>query len=194
MPTDYNQSFQGQLDDLVALLTRMKPLAGAVSAAGEMLTKTLKLGNKILTAGNGGSAADALHLAEELTGRFDRERPSLPGVSLCGDPTLLTCIGNDYGFDQLFSRQIQGVGKPGDALVVFSTSGNSRNLVNALDVANQGGLLTVALLGKSGGAAKGLARHEIIVPHNSTARIQEVHTFILHAWLRQIETNLFPQD
>lgn len=192
MPAEYNRLFCDQLDDLAALLERMKPLAGAVSAAGEALTETLRRGNKLLTAGNGGSAADALHLAEELIGRFDRERPPLAAVSLCGDPTLLTCIGNDYGFDMLFSRQVEGLGKPGDALIVISTSGNSRNLVNALNVANQGGLITLALLGKTGGAAKGLARHEIIVPDHSTARIQEVHTFILHAWLRQIEAGLFP--
>jgi D-sedoheptulose 7-phosphate isomerase len=150
----------------------------------------LSSGKKLLTAGNGGSAADALHLAEELVGRFEKERPSLPAVCLNADPTLLTCIGNDYGFDRLFSRQVEGLGQPGDVLVVFTTSGNSRNLIAALDAARQKGLRTIALLGKSGGAAKGNADLEIIIPSQNTARIQEIHTFILHCWLSLIEADV----
>ena len=132
-------------------------------------------------------AADALHLAEELIGRFSKERPSLAALSLCADPTALTCIANDYGYERVFSRQIEGLGRPGDVLVVFTTSGNSPNLVLALKVARERGLLTIAVLGKDGGAARGLADHELIIPSTNTARIQELHTFILHAWLTQIE-------
>lgn len=178
------------LNDLLATLDRFRPWLPAVEAAGREIQSALAAGNKLLTAGNGGSAADALHLAEELVGRFDKERPSLPAVCLCADPTLLTCIGNDYGFDRLFSRQVEGLGRPGDVLVVFTTSGNSPNLTQALETARSRGLKTIAVLGKTGGAAKGKADHEIIVPSSVTARIQEVHTFILHAWLTQIEADI----
>lgn len=179
-----------QLDDLVATLAKFRSLLPIVDSAGSRIKQAIYCGQKVLTAGNGGSAADALHLAEELVGRFDKERRSLPAIALCADPTLLTCIGNDYGFERVFSRQIEGLGNPGDVLVVFTTSGNSPNLLFALRVARQRGLCTIALLGKNGGAAKGLADYEIIVPSDVTARIQEVQTFILHAWLRDIESSL----
>jgi D-sedoheptulose 7-phosphate isomerase len=158
-----------------------------VEASGLEIKRSLSSGGKLLSIGNGGSAADALHLAEELVGRFDQERPSLPAIALCADPTLLTCIGNDYGFEKLFSRQVEGLGRPGDVLVVFTTSGNSPNLIAALKTARGKGIKTIALLGKSGGAARGIADHEIIVPSEIGARIQEVHTFILHCWLTLIE-------
>ena len=178
-----------QLEGLQATLTRSRALLPSISQAGQEIRQALQAGGKLLTAGNGGSAADALHLAEELVGRFDKERPSLAAISLCGDPTLLTCIGNDYGYERLFSRQIEGLGRPGDVLVIFSTSGNSPNLVAALQAAKARGLKTIALLGKTGGSAKGLADHEIIVPSDVTARIQELHTFILHCWLTLIEAD-----
>lgn len=179
-----------QLGDLIATLERFRALLPAVAKAGAAIHSALKSGHKLLTAGNGGSAADALHLAEELVGRFDKERPSLPAVCLSADPTLLTCIGNDYGFDRLFSRQVEGLGQPGDVLVVFTTSGNSANLVHALQTARTKGLRSIAVLGKSGGKARGLADHEIIVPSLVTARIQEVHTFVLHSWLSLIEAEM----
>ena len=175
------------LEDLIATLGRFRALVPAVEATGAEIRRALQGGHKLLTAGNGGSAADALHLAEELVGKFDKERASLPAIALCADPTLLTCIANDYGFEQIYSRQIEGHGRPGDVLVVFSTSGKSPNIVAALKAAKARQLRTIAVLGKDGGAAKGLADHEIIVPSNSTARIQEVHTFILHSWLELLE-------
>jgi D-sedoheptulose 7-phosphate isomerase len=177
------------LDDLIATLGRFRALLPVVEAAGAEIKRAIKSGNKLLTAGNGGSAADALHLAEELVGRFNKERPSLPAVSLCADPTLLTCIGNDYGFDFVFSRQVEGLGRPGDVLVVFTTSGKSPNIIKALHAAKTRGIKTIAVLGKDGGPARGLADHEIIVPSNSTARIQEIHTFILHSWLNLLEAD-----
>lgn len=179
-----------QLTDLIATLERFRALLPAVEKAGVEIHNALKGGGKLLTAGNGGSAADALHLAEELVGRFDKERPSLPAVCLSADPTLLTCIGNDYGYDRLFARQIEGLGQAGDVLVVFTSSGNSNNLVLGLETAKRKGLRTIALLGKSGGKTKGLADHEIIIPSQVTARVQEVHTFILHSWLSIIEKDL----
>lgn len=180
---------QAHLEDLIATLERFRSLLPAVTAAGEEIRRSIKSGHKLLTAGNGGSAADALHLAEELVGRFDKERPSLPAIALCADPTLLTCIGNDYGFDQVYSRQVEGHGRPGDVLVIFSTSGKSPNVVNALRAAKARQLKTIAVLGKDGGPAKGIADHDLIVPSNSTARIQEVHTFILHSWLTLLEAD-----
>lgn len=179
---------ESQLTDLITTADRFRHLLPQVESAGEVIRDVLKNGRKLLTAGNGGSAADALHLSEELVGRFDKERPSLPSICLCADPTLLTCIGNDYGYDQLFARQVRGLGKEGDVLVIFTTSGNSANLVLALHAAREVNVKTVAVLGKSGGRCKGLADHEIIVPSNVTARIQELHTFVLHCWLTIIES------
>ncbi len=153
-----------------------------------MLVACLQEGNKVLTCGNGGSAADALHLAEELVGRYERDRRAWPAVSLAADPTALTCIGNDFGFEFVFSRQVEALGKPGDVLVVFSTSGNSPNLVRALEAARRLELRSISLLGKTGGRCQGLADLEIIVPSLNGARVQEVHTFILHCWLTRIET------
>jgi len=178
---------QPHLEELIATLGRFRALLPAVEAAGTEIGEAIRNGRKLLTAGNGGSAADALHLSEELVGRFDKERRSLPAIALCADATLLTCIGNDYGFERIFSRQIEGLGRPGDVLVVFSTSGKSPNLIAALHAAKEHGLKTIALLGRDGGPAKGIADHELIVPSNVTARVQEVHTFILHSWLCMLE-------
>jgi len=177
-----------QLEELIAVSNRLKDLVPCIIAAGNEIRQTLVDGKKLLTAGNGGSAADALHLAEELVGRFDKERPALPAIALNADPTLLTCIGNDYGFDRLFSRQIEGLGQPGDVLVVFTTSGNSNNILLALHAAKAKGIKTIALLGKTGGKAMGLADHEILIPSGTTARVQELHTFIIHSWLTLIES------
>ena len=148
---------------------------------------TLRAGGKILSCGNGGSAADAMHLAEELVGRYRSNRRSLPGACLNADATALTCIANDFGFDEVFARQIEGLGVKGDLLVCFSSSGNSPNILRALDVARQRGVKSVALLGKDGGQAKGKADLELIVASTDTARIQESHTLILHALLEIIE-------
>ncbi len=152
-----------------------------------MVTGTMGSGGKILTCGNGGSAADALHLAEELMGRYRRERLPIPAVCLNADSTLLTCIGNDYGFDEVFARQVTGLGAAGDVLVAFSTSGNSVNIVRALETARARGVKSAALLGCDGGKARGKADVELIVPVANTARIQEVHTIILHALLEEVE-------
>ncbi|MCX7887089.1 MAG: SIS domain-containing protein [Verrucomicrobiae bacterium] len=154
------------------------------------MVETLRSGGKILTCGNGGSAADALHLAEELVGRYRRERQSWPAICLNADPTLLTCIGNDYGFDAVFSRQIEGLATENDLLICFSTSGNSANVLRAIETARSRGIKSVALLGKGGGAAKGKADIELIVDAADTARIQEAHGFLLHALLERVECEL----
>jgi D-sedoheptulose 7-phosphate isomerase len=154
---------------------------------GELLVNSLKSGSKILTCGNGGSAADALHLTEELLGRYRSNRRSLPGFCLNADPTVLTCIGNDFGFDQIFTRQLEGLGLPGDCLIVFSTSGNSPNIISALQRAAELNITTIALTGATGGMACSLATESICVPSINTARIQEMHTFVMHLWMDQIE-------
>ena len=159
-----------------------------IATVGAALVAALKAGNKVLTAGNGGSAAEALHMPEELVGRFKANRVSLPAVALVADCTALTCIGNDYGYDEVFRRQVEGLGKAGDVLVLFSTSGNAANLSRALDEAQRKGLVTVALLGRDGGPMAGKATYEIIVPGRETARIQEAHQVLLHTLLEIVES------
>lgn len=176
------------LEEAVATFTAFAAEMPAVEKSGEAIVAALKAGNKVLTCGNGGSACDAVHLAEELTGRFKAERRSLPGISLCSDTGAITCIGNDYGFDKIFSRQVEGLGKRGDVLVGFTTSGNSKNVLAAFEAARALGIVTVMVAGGTGGAGKGTCDHEIVVPSKSTARIQEVHTFVLHRWLEIVES------
>lgn len=161
--------------------------AEALETICRVVVDAVRGGGKVMTCGYGGSAADALHMAEELTGRFDRDRPSLPAIALTADPTLLTCIANDYGFDRVFSRQVEGHGKPRDVLVLFSTSGKAAGLRLAIEAAKPRHVTTIALLGKGGGPLKGLADHELIINDQTTARIQEAHTVILHLILEQVD-------
>ncbi len=162
----------------------------AFERIADAAVNSLRSGGKLLTCGNGGSAADALHLAEELVGRYKHNRRSLASICLNADPTVLTCIGNDFGFDEVFARQVEGLAGKNDLLVCFTSSGNSPNILRALDAAKKLGVKTVALLGKDGGKAKGKADLELIVTHSDTARIQEAHTLILHALLERIEHEL----
>lgn len=159
--------------------------------AGEMLTSVLKSSGKILLAGNGGSAADAQHFAGEIVGRFTMERKSLPALSLCVDPSVMTCIGNDYGYAKVFARQLDGLGKAGDAFIAISTSGNSENLINALNVAKEKRIKTVGFLGKGGGKMKDLCDYPLVVPSDSTPRIQETHTLTVHILCEMIEKEIF---
>jgi len=168
-------------------IENLKAFSGILAAAGDGIVAALKAGNKVLTAGNGGSAAEALHMSEELVGRFKADRVSLPGIALVADATALTCIGNDYGFDVVFSRQIEGLGKAGDVLVLFSTSGSAANLSLALETARKKEMRTLCLLGRGGGKLAGRATWEIIVPGTETARIQEAHQVILHILLEIVE-------
>src|ERR1041385_3593615 len=179
--------FRNALQELSSLLESCKQLESAVERAGESILACLGRGGKLLTCGNGGSAADALHLAEELVGRYDADRRALPAVCLNADVTALTCIGNDYGYDRIFSRQVEPLGRWGDVLVGFTTSGNSPNVLAAFQTARAMDVRTVFLGEKNGGKAKGSCDHEIIVPSFTTARIQEVHTLILHQWLEAVD-------
>ncbi len=157
------------------------------NAAG-LILDTLKEGRRIFTCGNGGSAAEAQHFATELTGRYKRDRASLPAISLNSDPSLLSCIANDYGWNAVFSRQIEGLAGPGDLLVCLSTSGNSGNIIAALHTARERDIGSIALLGKGGGEAKGLAKCEVIVPGTETAAVQEAHLVLIHYFCERIES------
>jgi D-sedoheptulose 7-phosphate isomerase len=165
-----------------------------IGEMGEVIVAALKAGGKVLTAGNGGSAAEALHMSEEFVGRFRNNRSSLAAVSLAADPTAITCIGNDFGFDEIFSRQVEGLGKAGDVLVVFSTSGSARNLSRAIETACEAKLITIALLGRDGGPLAGRADHEIIVQGDAAERIQEAHQVVLHLLLDAAERAFWSGD
>jgi len=162
-------------------------LSGQIGQACSLVVRTLESGGTVFTCGNGGSAAEALHLAEELTGRFRGNRKALRAISLCADPTALTCIANDFGFDHVFGRQLQALGRPGDLLVVFSTSGQSPNILRALQVAKDLGIATLALLGGEGGAALALCAHSVVVHGVDSAAVQEAHQIILHIVCEAVE-------
>ncbi len=161
-----------------------------LQAICSLVVTALRNGNKVLTAGNGGSAAEAMHMAEELMGRFRHNRRSLPALALVADGTTLTCIANDFGYEHVFSRQIEGLGKNGDILVLFSTSGAAVNLRLALEAAHAQGMKVVGLLGKDGGPLAGQCDQELIVKGTATERIQEVHQVVLHLILDAVESEL----
>ncbi len=161
-----------------------------IESAIEIMAQSIKQGGKVISAGNGGSMCDAQHFAEELTGRFRGDRPSYAAIAIC-DPSHLTCVANDYGFDYVFSRFIEGMGRSGDVFLGISTSGNSKNIIEACKVSRERGVKTILLLGKDGGKLKDLCDLPIIVPHFGFAdRIQEVHTMIIHIMIRGIEEML----
>ena len=162
-----------------------------VNEAGMRLAQIIKQGNKVLLAGNGGSAADAQHFAGEIVGRFLMERNAIPALSLCVDPSVMTCIGNDYGYEEVFARQVQGLGKEGDAFIGISTSGNSENIIRAITEARKKNMFVVGFLGKDGGKIKDLCDVALVVPSNSTPRIQEIHTFTVHLLCEMIEKEAF---
>ena len=158
--------------------------------AGELMVKTLKSGNKIISCGNGGSLCDAMHFAEELTGRFRKDRMPLPAIAI-SDPSHITCVANDFGFDYIFSRTVEALGKSGDLLLAISTSGNSQNVVNAIDSAKHIGMKVVGLTGKTGGQMASLCDVEIRIPHNGYSdRIQEIHVQVIHSLVNYIELSM----
>lgn len=158
-----------------------------------LMAETFKSGGKILVAGNGGSLCDAQHFVEEMTGIFQKKRPPLPAIAFA-DPGHLTCVANDIGFDEVFARSVEGLGRKGDLFFALTTSGNSRNLIEALIRAKQCGLKTVAFLGKGGGPTKGLADLEWVVEElKTTDRIQEMHMTVLHLLIKRVEEILFPE-
>ena len=173
--------FEQKAEILTSYLTEtLKGNEAQLDLATCLFSKTLIEGNTIFWCGNGGSASESSHLATELVGRFKENRISLPSISLNADTTAITCIANDFGYDEIYARQLQGLSKPGDLLVVLSTSGNSVNIIRALEQAKISKVRSIALLGKGGGPAKALAEIPILVPGTETARVQEVHLLIGH--------------
>ncbi len=164
-------------------------LAEDILEAARLIHQSLKNGGKLLLLGNGGSAADAQHLAAELVGRYKKERRALPALALTVDTSALTAVGNDYSFDQVFSRQVEALARKGDVVIGISTSGNSENVLRALKSARTLGAATIALLGKGGGRAKDLAQVALIVPSDDTARIQETHITIGHILCELIDAD-----
>ncbi len=163
----------------------------AIKEAADIFTETFRSGGKVYSIGNGGSMSDAMHFAEELTGRFRDDRPAVPAVAIA-DPTHLTCTANDYGFEAIFSRYIEAHGREGDALLAISTSGNSANILRGIEAAKKAGMKVVALTGRDGGKAAHLADTEIRVPwHGYSDRIQEMHIKIIHILIQSIEISLF---
>lgn len=162
-----------------------------LNEAAKCMISSLNNGGKIILAGNGGSAADAQHFAGEIVGRFLMEREALPAISLCTDPSVVTCIANDYGYEEVFARQLSGNGKSGDVFVGISTSGNSENIIRAIKVARKKNITIVGLLGKNGGRIKDMCDYALVVPSDSTPRIQEIHTFSVHLLCEMIEKGIF---
>lgn len=162
-------------------------------AVAEDLAEIFQNGNKVLIAGNGGSNCDALHFAEEFTGRFRKDRRALPAIAI-SDSSHITCVGNDYGFDQIFSRAVEAYGKEGDMFIGISTSGNSNNIIKAVEAAKKLNMKTVLLLGKDGGKLKGTADYEFIIEGETSDRIQEIHMMILHIIIEGVEKIMFPEN
>ena len=185
-----SELFSTALTEHRALFDGLHILQPAVERVGERLAGVLRAGGKLMWCGNGGSAADSQHLAAELTGRLVDDRRPLAGLALSTDSSALTCIGNDYGFDAVFERQVRGLGRSGDGLVLISTSGNSANLLRAAEAARGMGISTIGLLGRDGGKLLPLCDDAVIIPSRTTARIQEAHIFVGHCWCSLIERGL----
>lgn len=187
-----SQVLTANLADARATLQQLEKMEGEVEAAAAIIADALLAGHKLLACGNGGSAADASHLTTEFVSRFERERRAYPAISLSTHGGDITAIGNDYSFADLFARQVQAFGKPGDALAAFTTSGKSENILRALVAAKQLGVKTIAFLGREGGNCSGLADVELLVAGKKTARIQEGHKFLLHTICELVEERLAP--
>ena len=180
-------NFTDSLEESLAMLATLRELEGGLLCAVERCAASLRSGGKLLICGNGGSAAEAMHLTGELVGRYKKERRPLAAITLGTDPALVTCIGNDYSYEEIFSRQVRGLGRAGDVLIVFTTSGRSANVIRALQAAREMKIESIAFLGKDGGPALGLADHALVVRHQDTARIQEGHQFLMHSLMDMLE-------
>ena len=184
-------------DSADAKYAAAEALTRPVCDAAQILLNCITSGGKVLACGNGGSAGDAQHFAAELVGRFERERPGLPAISLATDTSILTAVGNDYGYQQVFSKQVQALGQPGDVLLAISTSGNSGNVIAAIEAAHEKDMAVIALTGKGGeriGAMLSDRDMHICVPHDRTARIQEVHLQVIHCLCDAIDVSLLGEE
>jgi len=181
---------QASITQAAQTMESLRPLEENILRAASLVKDCLLKGGKLLACGNGGSAGDASDFTTEYVCRFSNDRPPFPAINLTADGSLLTAIGNDYGFDEVFARQVRGFGKTGDIVIALSTSGRSKNIVRALEEAKRLQLSSIALLGKEGGEAKGLATVDLVVPSQVTARIQEAHKFILHVICELVDPSL----
>lgn len=180
--------FTEHIRNHIAAVSRLAELQPAIEAAGERIAECLLRGNKLLLCGNGGSAADAQHIAAELVGRFVSERKGLPAMALTTDTSILTSVANDYGYDHVFARQVEAHAREGDVLVGISTSGNSASVLAAVDAAGTLGCTTIGLLGQDGGKLKPKVDMSIVIPERQTAHIQECHIVIGHLWCAMVDT------
>jgi len=185
-PSILDQAISGSIETLQLL----KQIEAQVAKASDLIEQCLRAGNKLLICGNGGSASDAAHFATELVVRFAGDRRAYPAICLTCDGGLLTAAGNDYGFDEIFARQVAAFGLEGDVLIVLTTSGNSKNVRRALEEAKSRKLKMIAFLGRDGGSTIGLADVDLLVRSDSTARIQEAHQLLLHVLCETIESRL----
>ena len=187
-----NEEIRAQLLQHGQVIAEMeRTLSGRIAEAVDMMVAALTDGNKLLIMGNGGSAADAQHFAAEIIGRFKLERRALPAIALTTDTSILTALGNDYGFDRIFARQVEGLARKGDVVVGISTSGNSTNVLAAMEKARELGCRTIGLLGKDGGTIKGQADLALVVPSSDTPRIQEGHALVYHILCGLVEREVF---
>ena len=187
---DRSSDVRSQLRRAALRMQALESQAGIISAVAEMLVECFRSGGKVIFCGNGGSAADSQHLAAEFMGRYLRDRAPLPSLALTVDTSALTAIGNDYGFEHVFSRQLRGIGRRGDVLVGISPSGNSRNVVHAFHVAREIGVATVAMVGEGGGTLADLADLAVRVPSRQTNEIQEMHIVVGHMLCGYVEAEV----
>jgi D-sedoheptulose 7-phosphate isomerase len=192
---DLTAHLKAHFDEGVELRLRMaQTLPREIARAGEALAAAIRAGGKALACGNGGSAADCQHFAAELVGRFERERPGMPAIALTVDSSALTAIANDYDFDRVFSKQVEALGRPGDMLLAISTSGNSRNVVEAMKAAQAKGLAVIALTGRDGGAMAKMVRandFHLNVSHPRTMRVQEIHLLVIHCLCEVVDNVIY---
>ena len=188
--TKVSSNLNKAINDLARTLESLKDLDPQVRRAADLIEECFRTGNKLLVCGNGGSAADASHFATELVVRFAKDRRGLPAICLASDSGILTAAGNDYGFDKIFARQVEALGRAGDVLICLTTSGNSKNVVRALEEAKARKLKTIAFLGRDGGATIGVADIDLLVKDDSTARIQEAHKLLIHVLCEIIDAGI----
>lgn len=183
------QNARTTLDSFLANPQNIKTMDAAISS----LVSSFKNGGKVISCGNGGSMCDAMHFAEELTGRFRKDRPALPAVAI-SDSSHISCVANDYGFDYIFSKYVEAWGKEGDTLLAISTSGNSPNVLNAVEAAKARGMKVIGLLGKGGGKMKDMVDFPLIIDATVSDRIQEMHIKIIHTFIEGVERQIFPEN
>lgn len=188
----YQTLFRRNLQDHLQVMASLEALLPALDRATRLIADSLRQGGKVLLCGNGGSASDCQHIAAELVGRFVHDRPALAAIALTTDTSILTAVANDYGYEQVFARQVAALGRPGDCLIGVSTSGHSANVLAALDTARGLGLCTIGLAGRDGGRMAGRCDVDLVVTSSVTARIQEAHIFIGHLLCEGVEAHLLP--